>query len=437
MKKLIKNSEKTLLMLAKVFVVLVLFVIFYAFFLSESPELLRISRVSTIISSTFLVLCYIMLRLYEGLDFGKKSTREISLSIILAVIFTDIFTFCQLCIMEKRILPVRIIIEIIIVHTVACLILAKLVSSLFFAINEPVTLTVVYTDTDKMTEAVSKLRHYQHRYTVKSICRCDDIDIKEKMLENIGVFLIDTDPYTSAFITDFCYKENLTLLKNPQFTDILINTSNHEMLDDYSVFISDLSELPFESRFIKRLCDILISSVCLIILHPVMILEAIAIKLQDGGKIFFSQERETINGKIFKVLKFRTMIQNAEKKTGAVLAVKNDSRITTIGKFLRKTRLDEIPQLINVLKGDMSIVGPRPERSELSSVYIENMPEFSYRLKVKAGLTGLAQINGKYSTTPKDKLTLDLIYIRNYSLVLDIKILLRTLIVILTPEKSE
>ena len=153
-------------------------------------------------------------------------------------------------------------------------------------------------------------------------------------------------------------------------------------------------------------------------------------------KVFYKQERTTIDGRVFNVLKFRTMVEDAEKD-GAVLAAKNDDRITKVGGFLRKTRLDEIPQLLNIIAGDMSIVGPRPERQELNEEYEKGLPEFSYRLRVKAGLTGLAQIEGNYNTSPKDKLTLDLMYIENYSLKLDFKIMLRTLVVVFLPHKSD
>ena len=162
-----------------------------------------------------------------------------------------------------------------------------------------------------------------------------------------------------------------------------------------------------ENRFAKRLIDILFSGFALIVLSPIMIIVALLIKLYDGGPALFKQKRLTIDGKVFEVYKFRSMIVDAEKDGVARLASKNDDRITPIGKFIRAVRLDELPQLLNILKGDMSIVGPRPERPEIAEEYMKDMPEFAYRLKVKAGLTGYAQILGKYNTTPRDKLLLD------------------------------
>ena len=149
------------------------------------------------------------------------------------------------------------------------------------------------------------------------------------------------------------------------------------------------------------------------------------------------QKRLTIDGRVFEVYKFRSMIVDAEKDGVARLASKNDNRITPIGKFIRAVRLDELPQLLNILKGDMSIVGPRPERPEIAKEYEKTMPEFAYRLKVKAGLTGYAQILGKYNTTPRDKLLLDMMYIEKYSLFLDIKLMLMTIKILFMSESTE
>ena len=183
--------------------------------------------------------------------------------------------------------------------------------------------------------------------------------------------------------------------------------------------------------------DLIISSIVLVLMSPIMGVTALAIKLEDGGPVIYSQERCTINGKYFMLYKFRSMRVNAEKKGGAQLAKKNDDRITKTGNFIRKTRLDELPQLINVLKGDMSFVGPRPERPEFVEINSREIPEFRYRMKAKAGLTGYAQVFGKYNTSFLDKLKLDLLYIEKYTLLLDIQIILMTLKVILMKESAE
>lgn len=194
--------------------------------------------------------------------------------------------------------------------------------------------------------------------------------------------------------------------------------------------------LSVEQRAAKRIMDILISGIGIVITSPIMLIIAIAVKAYDRGPVFYFQNRLTLNGKSFKICKFRSMRVDSEIH-GARLASKHDSRITPVGKVIRNLHLDELPQLFNVFMGDMSMVGPRPERKEIMREYEKELPEFYYRLKVKAGLTGYAQVYGKYNTTPYDKLKLDLFYIENYSLLLDIKLIFMTVKIFFQKEVSE
>lgn len=188
----------------------------------------------------------------------------------------------------------------------------------------------------------------------------------------------------------------------------------------------------------KRLFDIVISSVALFIFMPVWLIIAIAIKIEDKGKVFYRQCRLTKDGEKFNILKFRSMRMNAEEDGVARLSSgENDERLTKVGRIIRRIRLDELPQLICVLKGEMSIVGPRPERPEIIEQYVKEIPEFNLRLQAKAGLTGYAQIYGKYNTTPYDKLQMDLMYIANPSLVEDIRIMLATIKILFLSESTE
>ena len=195
--------------------------------------------------------------------------------------------------------------------------------------------------------------------------------------------------------------------------------------------------LTFEQKLIKRIMDIVISLIVLIITSPIMLIVAVAIKLYDGGPVLFKQERCTINGKIFKIHKFRSMIVDAEKEGKSIPATEHDPRITPVGNIIRKLRIDELPQMYDILKGDMSIVGPRPERIEHVKAYTEEIPEFAYRLKVKGGLTGFAQIYGKYNTTAYDKLKIDLMYIQNYSVLMDIRLIFMTVKIMFMKESTE
>ena len=192
-----------------------------------------------------------------------------------------------------------------------------------------------------------------------------------------------------------------------------------------------------EYRTVKRTLDIVFSGIALILFSPIMLVTAVAVKM-DGGPIFYKQVRLTRNGKQFKILKFRSMCVDAEKKTGAVLSGgKDDPRITKVGRIIRACRVDEMPQLINIFKGEMSIVGPRPERPEIAAIIEKELPEFRLRLQAKAGLTGYAQVYGKYNTTPYDKLLMDLMYISSATLFMDLRIAIETLRILFDKRSTE
>lgn len=435
--KLIKAFQRTLFVLLKVTFIVALFLIFFYIYRPESLELQRgFNRVSAIISSTFIVVCYMMLRVYGGLSFGHASTREIVFSTVMATAITDAVTYIQFCIMEKNVMSLWRLVVIFICQCVATVILMKLGNDMYSGINPPKKLLIIHNDDEKCRLVIKKLESYRHRFEIMKVMKSGEEEMHRSIRSAGAVMMIDLAPETESYICEYCYKRGKDVYLSPSIADILVNSARHEMFDDVTMLRYKSKGLSFEQRFYKRACDLIICVPMAIILLPLMILEAVAIKLEDGGKVFYKQERTTIDGRVFNVLKFRTMVEDAEKN-GAVLAAKNDDRITKVGGFLRKTRLDEIPQLLNIIAGDMSIVGPRPERQELNEEYEKGLPEFSYRLRVKAGLTGLAQIEGNYNTSPKDKLTLDLMYIENYSLKLDFKIMLRTLVVVFLPHKSD
>lgn len=238
-------------------------------------------------------------------------------------------------------------------------------------------------------------------------------------------------------VLKFCYGKDIRVYIMPKISDVILSGAEQLHIFDTPILLTREYSINLEQRFLKRMIDIFCSLILIIITSPFMLLTAIAVKLCDGGPILYKQVRCTINCKEFKILKFRSMRVDAEKDGIARLAQENDSRITPVGKFIRKVRLDELPQLFNILKGDMSFIGPRPERPEIIDQYMDAMPEFAYRMKVKAGLAGYAQVYGKYNTTPYDKLKLDLCYIEQYSVWLDIKLMFLTLKVLFTPDATE
>lgn len=217
----------------------------------------------------------------------------------------------------------------------------------------------------------------------------------------------------------------------PEFFDISIHRSKLNRFDDTLVFEIGSYYLNFEEKVFKRIVDIVISLIGLVLTSPIILIAVLSVKIQDGGPVLFKQERLTKNGKRFTLYKIRSMKVDAENETGPILTNDKDDRVTTVGKFIRTTRIDELPQLFNVLKGDMSLIGPRPEREFFVKQFQEDIPNYSLRFNVKAGITGLAQVYGKYTTNPEDKLRYDLIYIREYSIFLDMEIFVQTLKVIL------
>ncbi|MBN2285893.1 MAG: sugar transferase [Tissierellales bacterium] len=254
-------------------------------------------------------------------------------------------------------------------------------------------------------------------------------------MEADAVFMLDNLSEKDKFkLFDFGIRQHKDIYVIPNNFEIALSQSRFILAGDMPVFLIRNNHLSSEQRFIKRTFDFIVSLLMIILTGPLMLISAMLIKLSDRGPVFFRQERVTRGGRVFQVIKFRTMIVDAEKESGPVLATEKDPRVTGLGAFMRMTRIDELPQLINVLKGDMSIVGPRPERPFFIEEISRDLPDFRQRLAVKAGITGLAQVSGKYSTLPEDKLKFDLMYITNYSLMLDLKILLKTLRVVFSRE---
>lgn len=208
-------------------------------------------------------------------------------------------------------------------------------------------------------------------------------------------------------------------------------------IDDLPTQRVSRMRLTLEQRVLKRSLDLVVAIIATVILLPLMLITAVVVKLDSPGSALYAQVRVGRNGKLFKVHKFRSMRQDAEAKSGPVLASEKDPRITRIGRFIRATRLDELPQLFDVLAGNMSIVGPRPERPFFVEQFIAEKPEYAYRHNVKPGITGLAQIAGKYNTTAYDKLVYDLIYIQNFSVMNDLTLMLQTFKVLITKSSTE
>ncbi len=283
-----------------------------------------------------------------------------------------------------------------------------------------------------------KIMPVLHRYDLEltdTLIYSDRAGIRSAIMEQSEVFICpDVPDDTKSDIIMQCARKNTVAYMVPQFYEISLFNSRIINFDDLMVFLVDRLALKFEQRVLKRIMDILLSLIALIISSPFLLISAILIKCTSKGGVIYRQERLTIDKKPYYIYKLRTMYSDAEKKTGPVISGANDPRVTPIGRFLRRSKLDEVPQFINVLKGEMSVVGPRSERPDFVEKFEMEIPGYDQRFAVKAGITGLAQVVGSYDTSPQDKLRYDLLYIKNYSVFRDVTIIIHTFRVIFTPK---
>lgn len=291
----------------------------------------------------------------------------------------------------------------------------------------PLDVLLIY-GSENIDQFVDKVKTRRHQFTINETISSDDEfdNITNAIDKHAAVMMWDVSDQQRKIIFKYCYEKSIDTYTMPKIMDIILRGATPLHIFDSPLLLTKGSPLEFEQVLFKRIIDIALSLVLIIVLSPIMLITAILVKVYDGGSVIYSQTRLTKDNKEFSIYKFRSMRENAESDGIARLSSKGDDRVTPIGKVIRKIRFDEFPQLFNVLNGSMSFVGPRPERPEIAEQYIEAMPEFSYRTKVKAGITGYAQVYGKYNTVPYDKLKLDLYYIENYSVWLDIKLIILT-----------
>lgn len=311
-----------------------------------------------------------------------------------------------------------------------------LLRNLYFKMHAHLQVMIVGNHTALLEQRLSE--KFSKLYQVKFVCKEDDPELLQKAIKVEHVFVAeDVSPEIreKIFLLPVEHQQ-ISVFFVPKINDIGVLHARLQNFDDIPTYVFSKMFLTLEERWVKRLIDILIATALFLLFSPLFLVLPFIIML-DGGPVFYRQERLTRGHKVFRIIKFRTMVPDAEITSGPVLSDKNDSRITAIGRFLRATRFDELPQLFNVIKGDMSLVGPRPERPYFTEQIEKEIPEFKYRLNVKAGLTGLAQVNGRYNTGFSQKLQYDLYYINNYSVFRDFLILLRTIKIFFQRDKTE
>lgn len=382
-----------------------------------------------------------MTRIYGKFDIGRRKSKPIIYSVFLATMITDIVAYGMVVIMKTiepdmnpfQWMDVFLLVGTWAVHLFVIIIFAYAGNEIFFMIIPPERCIIITKWNSDLEKISAGLQKYKKQYRVTRVVDYRRTDLEDILIKMDTAILYDLPLETRDYLVNFCYEHLINIYLNPEIPDVVESLAEHYLLDDVSMLHTQVQGLTYEQRFMKRTFDIVFSSLAIIVLFPLLVVVSVLIHMDDKGPIFFMQQRATRDGRIFKVIKFRTMKVNSGNRSATV----NDDRITKIGHKLRKYRIDELPQIFNIFMGDMSFVGPRPEMLENVYTYTEEMPEFNYRLRVKAGLTGLAQVVGKYNTSPKDKLILDMMYIERFSIWRDIKLIFQTLIVFFKKDSTE
>lgn len=384
------------------------------------------------------ILLLFFINAYGGLKIGYLRKLDVIYSQALAEICVNMITYIQICLLDRHFVNAVPLIAMTLIQSIVAVAWVNVFQWIYGNMFPPRKMILIYGERPAFG-LKEKINTRKDKYDI-----CAMVDIRKGMdfvyqkVEMYDAVIIgDVPAQKRNQIMKYCFDRSIRTYMLPKISDIIMRGADDIHLFDSPLLLARNSGFSFEQKIMKRVTDIVISLVLLLVASPIMLITAILIKLYDGGSPVHKQARLTIGGKEFNVYKFRSMIVDAEKDGVARLAAENDLRVTPIGKVIRRIRIDELPQLFNVLKGEMSLVGPRPERPQIALEYRKHMPEFDYRLKVKGGLTGYAQIYGKYNTTPYDKLKLDIMYIENYSFRLDFKLILMTLKVVFMKESTE
>ena len=397
-----------------------------------------LGRGKFVLMGVYAVLVWLLFHNSDGFNYGHSKLADITVSQCISIFLVNFVTYWQLSLISNVMIHPVPMLVLTALDMVLCIICCNLYNKVYRKYHTPRDIVMIY-GTEGALELEEKMSMREDKYQITATISAEEdfANICREIRKHEAVLLNDVSANLRNDILKFCYMNEIRLYTTPKLSDIVISGADKINTFDTPLLLVRGTGLNLEQRMLKRAMDICLCSVAMVLAAPIMLVVAIAIKLEDGGPVFFKQERVTRDEKRFDILKFRSMIVDAEKAGQVIPATDHDPRITKVGRVIRATRIDELPQIINILKGEMSIVGPRPERVEHVEKYQEEIPEFVYRTKVKGGLTGYAQIYGKYNTSPYDKLRLDLTYIEEYSILLDIKLILMTLQIMVRKESTE
>ena len=432
-----KSLRKLLVFIFRFTVFAVMFAIFVYGFSSHYIGLRFFSRTLAIITAAFAFFTLWMSTVYGKVEIGEKKTKPLFHIIALNMLVSDSLTFLALRVMTIHenfplLKDLLMLLMVFIAQLIVARLLIAIANSAYF-INYVADKTLIVSNNSKhLDKVLFYFDKHKKQYELLDVLNIDSAyDISLMDVEKL--FLLDVNDQLLKQILEKSFLLDMDIYFTPSLSQLILGKNDTFMVDDIIFYRYRTQKITMLEHSIKRVIDIMVSSVALILASPFMLLIAIAIKLDDRGPVVFSQERVTKNGRVFKIYKFRSMKMNS----GDMPAKKDDDRITRVGRIIRAVRLDELPQLFNIIKGDMSVVGPRPESVAMMKKITKEVPAFSYRLKVKAGLTGTAQIQGKYNTDSADKLLMDLYYIENFSIFNDLKLMFQTLLVFVKKDSTE
>ena len=391
-----------------------------------------------VLIALYAVILLFFSNMYGGFKIGQLRRVEVMLSQYLSLFLTNIVIYIVISLLAFRFVNPVVLLLMMLAEMVVSALFTYIVTNLYNSIFQPWKILLIYGDRPAES-LVNKVETRRDKYAIYDSVNIDEgIEvIAQKMKDFQAVIIGDISAVERNDILKYCYANKVRAYVVPKISDIILMGADRIHIFDTPFMLSKGYTLSFDQLLAKRALDLMLAVPAFIITSPVMLITAIAVKLYDGGPVLYKQVRLTRHDKKFEIYKFRSMVVDAESDGVAKLARENDDRITPVGRIIRATRIDELPQLFNILKGDMSFAGPRPERPEIMEEYCKEIPEFAFRTRVKAGLTGYAQVYGKYNTTPYDKLKLDLFYISNYSMWTDIKLILMTLKIVLKKDATE
>lgn len=392
-----------------------------------------------LVLAIYFVLLYFFSKMYGSSSVGVRKPGDVAVSHVFVVVIVNTLSYFQLSLMANWLLDVVPILLTTCADIVFEIIWAYFSDGIYRKAFPPRHLLLIHGDRP-FDRIMDKFTSRPDLYVIdRDVNVAEGLDEVRRIIDSgvQGAVLWDIPSNERNSLLKYLYGKKIRIYMMPKISDVIVKGSVSMHLFDTPVIMTRDYALTTGERFVKRALDVTCALILTVVTSPIMLVTALAVKLCDKGPVFYRQTRCTEGRREFDIIKFRSMTVNAERDGVARLASVNDSRITPVGAFIRKVRIDELPQLFNILKGDMSFIGPRPERPEIIDRYLEEMPEFAFRLRVRAGLAGYAQVYGKYNTTPYDKLKLDLTYIENYSFWLDIKLMLLTLRILLKPESTE